>query len=372
MKTFIVLCFLLLGYQATYATHLLGGYIQVKPVTGQALSYEVNVILYFNDGSGKVASDNATSLTVCFGDGQTGTIPRSSRTFFNNNLLSINSYRTVHTYAGPGTFTISTAQLNRTGSLNIPASSTQQEPLTLTTTFLTNAVLNQTPALSIPSTGFQVGINQHVVVPLSATDAENDSLVYGLARPLTSPGNDLCSNRLVSTYQFPNDLAHQGTFKLNSRTGGLTWDVPTQLGYFSVAITVSEYRNGVLISQTNEEIPLIAEDKPGTPGVLPPYEPAQAGALVTALPDYHDEAVALSVFPNPVDDQLQVVLQTRNLTQATIQLLDVNGRILRQSAAKPLARQHEQQISMGNLSSGTYLLRASVDGHSLMQKVIKK
>lgn len=372
MRTLTLLLLLISVLHVSHATHLLGGYIQVKPGTSSALTYELIVVVYYDEVLGKEAANNATSIMVCFGDGQTGNVPRSTRIFFNNNQMSRNVYSINHTYVGPGTYTVATALANRTASLNIANSAAQQMPLALSTTFFTTTPPNQTPTLSVPPTGFQIANKQRVVFPLAATDTEGDSLVYALARPLTSPDNDPCTHRQVVGYQFPNDFTQQGTFKLNSHTGDLVWDAPIQQGQFSVAITVSEYRNGILTSQTYEEIPLIVVDKPITPGVIPPYEPAMEGAVVTEIAESPIDGTLLSIFPNPVDDRLQVVIQTRNPASVRLQLLDISGRILHQLSFGKVAYQHEQVISMGSLPSGAYLVRATVNEKSIIRKVIKK
>lgn len=368
MKTFMILfCLMLFGCRAS-ATHLLGGYIQARPAAGSALTYQVAVFVYINGTT--IGADN--SISLCFGDGSTATANLLNRqTLSVDKIISVNTYQLTHTYPGPGTYTISTALTNRNESLNIATKA--QEPLTLLTTFSTNTTTaNRTPTLSVPQTGFQVGVNQRLIFPLKASDDDGDSLVYSLTRPLTSPVNTICVQRTLSSYQYPNDLTRQGTFKLNSRTGDLTWDAPTQLGYYSVAVAVGEYRNGLLTSQTNQEIPLIVVDRPGIPGIIPPYEPALEGGIVTALTDYGDEDVTLTVFPNPVDDRLQVVVQTSNPATVRTKLLDSNGRTLHDMTVGRLARRHEQVISMGSLTPGLYVLRAEVGDRTLVRKVVKK
>jgi len=210
---------------------------------------------------------------------------------------------------------------------------------------------------------------------LTATDAEGDSLVYGFTKPLTNTSQDQCGYRPLTSYQFPNDLAKKGTFKINNRTGELIWDAPTELGYYSVAITIDEYRNGNLISQTVQEISLIVDDLPGTPGTTPPYEPATEGAsagLVTAVVEREDVNFRLITFPNPVDDRLQVVIQTSNPTTATVQLSDVNGRKLHELSFPRLTRQHEQVINLSSLAPGVYLIQAVVGERTLVRKIVKR
>lgn len=371
MKTVPLLCLLLLSVQMAQATHLIGGYIQAKRVGGSFLTYEITVALYMDGVRGTVASTQASSVSLCFGDGATGLIARQNQVDVLNKAVSLSTYRTVHTYSGPGTYALTVSIANRTNVLTIPNADNQL--FTLRTTISANATAsNQTPTPGFPENGFHVGINQRMTLALKATDADGDSLVYGLAKPLTSQATDLCNRQTILSYQFPNDVTRQGTFKLNNRTGDLVWDAPTKLGWYSVAIAIDEYRNGSLISQTTQEIMLFVEDLPGTPVIVPPYEPAMEGAVVTATTSYADADINLTTFPSPVDDRLQVLIQTSNPTTATVQLLDVNGRKLHELTLSRPARRHEPVISMGSLVPGVYLIRADVGGRSLLRRVVKR
>jgi hypothetical protein len=374
MKTFFVLFLTLLSSQISQATHLLGGYIQAKPVVGSALNYQITAVLYMDEIRGKPAADQAESIQICFGDGSTAIAYRASRVFTTDRSMSINSYNLAHTYAGSGTYQLAVSQSNRTVVKNITNADRQSFNLR-TTISTTSPTANQTPTPGFPQNGFHVGANRKATLLLNATDADGDSLVYGLAKPLTNTSQDQCGYRLVASYQFPNDVTRRGTFKLNNRSGELTWDAPTELGYYSMAITIDEYRGSSLISQTVQEITLVVEDLPGTPGTIPAYEPAIEGAftgLVTATTEYTDANVVLTTFPNPVDDRLQVVIQTSNPTTATFELTDINGRKLHEFTFTRMARQHEQVISMSSLTSGIYLLRANVGGRVVVRKIAKR
>lgn len=370
MRTFTILCLLLLGGRA-YASHLRGGYIQARSISATALTYEVTVTLYFDEIQGASASPGADQVSLCLGDGRTQSVVRLSRRFTNDRTISINTYRFVHTYAGPGTYTLSTSLANRTTARNITGS-VREVPMTLTTTLSTHNGTNQTPTLLFPQTGFLVAANQRLVFPLKTTDPEGDSLVYSLTRPLTNRADNACAGLPLSTYQYPNDLTRRGTFAVDNHTGNLTWDAPVEPGAYSVAVTVGEYRNGMLISQTLTEVSLVVVDQPGTPGVIPPYEPARESNLVTALPDYRNETVMLTTFPNPVDDRLQIVVQTSNPATARLQLLDGNGRTLHEISFGRQARRHEQVISMDSLTPGIYMLRAKIGDQTLVRKVMKR
>lgn len=353
------------------ATHLRGGYVQAKSISATALTYEVTATIYY-EGSASITGES--SITLCFGDGITQEVFRQSQRRTADGLLTIGTYRITHTYAGPGTYTLTTSLANRVTTKNIVGVG-EQLPMTLVTTFSTTTP-NQTPALLFPETGFPAATNQRLLFPVNATDAEGDSLVYSLTRPLTAPTGNTCSGQTVTNYRYPNDLTRRGTFNIDSRTGNLTWDVPVEQGSYSVALLISEYRSNSLISQTRAEVLLAVTDRPGTPGTVPPYEPAlengQAGGLVTDLPVYRDEDMALTVFPNPVDDRLQVVIQTSNPTTARTRLLDGSGRVLHELTVDRSARRHEQVISMSSLAPGLYVIRADVGGRTMVRKVIRK
>ncbi|WP_026261846.1 T9SS type A sorting domain-containing protein [Spirosoma panaciterrae] len=371
MRTITFLCLMLSGISAVRATHLIGGYIQAKPVSGSSLTYEVTLVVYMNEVQGRQAADQADRYLICFGDGTSNTVTRQSRLFIANNSMSINTYRINHTYPGPNTYTLTTTISNRSIVQNITKADYQF--FTLSTTVSTN-VANQTPTPGYPPTGFRAGVNKKLLLDLKATDAEGDSLMYGLAKSLTSTDEKSCDKRLVPTYQFPNDVTRQGIFKLNSQTGELTWDSPTQVGLYSVVITIDEYRNGLLISQTTEELTITVDDLPGTSTPIPPYEPAILGngSIVTNTVVYSDPDILFITFPNPVEGRMQVVIQTSNPTTASLQLTDVNGRKLHELLFSKASRQHEQVIGLDSLTPGIYLLRADVNGRSLLRKIVKR
>jgi hypothetical protein len=375
MKTVLLLLLVLLSITGVQASHILGGYIQATPVSGSSLTYRISAVLYLDEVTGRTAANQMDAIQLCLGDGATVTAYRASRLINSNQTTSIDSYTLIHTYAGPGTYTLTTSVSNRTVNKVIP--NADNLLFALNTTFTTNTTaVNQTPSAGLPPTGFLIGVNRKAVLALKATDIEVDSLVYGLAKPLTTVStSQSCTGQAIPSYQYPNDAMRRGTFKLDSRTGELVWDTPVEVGLYSVALNISEYRNGVLISQTTQEITLFVDDLPGTPGVSPPYEPAIQGVasgLVTATASYSDTDFQLTTFPSPVDDRLQVVIQTSNLTSPTVEMTDINGRILHKLTFDRVARQHEQVIGMGSMTPGIYILRVSIGERSISRKIMKR
>lgn len=109
--------------------------------------------------------------------------------------------------------------------------------------------------------------NAPFVYDHSATDADGDSLVYELctafefnnnvygAAPNPSlPPNYFFPVPYISGYSgaYPIDALPADSFKIDSQTGLLT-GTPTDTGVYVVAICVSEYRNGVLLSTNKRD-----------------------------------------------------------------------------------------------------------------------
>ncbi|WP_288426632.1 T9SS type A sorting domain-containing protein [uncultured Spirosoma sp.] len=368
MKPLLLVAFLVISLSGK-ASHLLGGYVRATPVAGQALRYTLTTTLYAYKSP---ATTELVSVSFCLGDGTTQLISRKSQTAITTDgTIVATVFETTYTYPGAGTYTASVAIANRSGQLNIP--SAEASFLTLTTTFFIGTTLtNQTPIAAIPTAGFRLAVNQRAVLALRATDPENDSIRYTLARPVTTTSNNTCQASELTQYTFPNDVAKQGTFTLNSQTGELVWTAPVRQGTYSVAVLISEYRNGINISQTLEEIPLLVIDQAVTPVAIPPYEPAMSTGIVTAVSPPVDASMQLSAFPNPVEENLQVVVLTNTPAVVMVQLLDANGRQLHQLGTRTPVRRHEQVIGMGSLSAGTYLIRADIGGRILTEKVVKK
>ncbi len=96
----------------------------------------------------------------------------------------------------------------------------------------------------------------------SATDLDGDSLVYEFCNPLdggnpgqemdppTAPPYVLVTWNAGYSLEYPIDAFPE--FAIDSETGLLT-GTPTQLGQYVMGICVKEYRNGVLISNTNRD-----------------------------------------------------------------------------------------------------------------------
>lgn len=368
-----LLSFLLLLSQTTVATHLLGGSVQVQK-TATAQQYTIGVILFMDEIDGRVVAQQTTTVEVCFGDGSTGTARLLDRTPLKTDPgVSRYTYTVDHTYPAPSTYTVTCSVTNRTSGIrNIEAS--PNTPLGLSTTFTTN-LINSTPLLPGESL-FKTGVFQRTVIAFSATDAEGDSLFYSLARPQAGR-TSICAPSLspVAGYSFPNAVTQRGTFSIDALRGELVWDAPTEIGRYGFALTVYEKRNGAVLSQTQYEQVIVAEDRiGGNPGAVPPYIPASVN-LGSVLPQPAPESgqITMTVFPVPTRDQFQVRVMLSEPGPVTLTLIDLNGRIIyTEDQQKISVQQQESLIDVRTLPTGLYVLQARIGGQTITRKVLKR
>lgn len=93
--------------------------------------------------------------------------------------------------------------------------------------------------------------------------------------------------------------------------------------------------------------------------------------LVTTTDEQPLPSTAMTVFPNPVQDQLNLKVSFDKPTNATITVADINGRVIFFENREGLT---EQQLSyqLPNLAAGTYLARIATLEGTLTKKFVKQ
>lgn len=114
-------------------------------------------------------------------------------------------------------------------------------------------------------------VNDNFSFDHSATDPDGDSLVYRLTPPFSAGDqNDFLPTptpppyaqvNFVPPFSTANPMGGNPALALNPQTGLLTVR-PTQLGQYVFSISVSEFRNGVLISELKRDIQVNVIDCP--------------------------------------------------------------------------------------------------------------
>ncbi|WP_298610034.1 gliding motility-associated C-terminal domain-containing protein [uncultured Spirosoma sp.] len=273
------------------ATHVRAGEITTKRVSATSLTYIITFTAYYDEVKGRQAADQAEPYTLCFGDGTTLDVKRASRRYINGRTSSVNSYTAIHTYPGPGVYTIGITVPNRNADTkNLPpAASSDQIRFFVSTTILINAALltNSTPImLNPPLDSGRVG--QKFCHNPAAFDADGDSLAYRLSVPQTSLTDDGCIGRAITGYQDPTRFSTSSesggtpTFSINPITGELCWDAPGEAGQFNFAFIIEEWRNGVLIGEITRDMQIFIVDSPNKRPLLAPIPDlcVEAGTLI--------------------------------------------------------------------------------------------
>lgn len=190
------------------------------------------------------AEADRPELEINYGDGDSDTIPRISQIQDPITDTKENLYRGIHTFSGPGTFTIQVEDPNRNmGIINI---SNSVEKI-----FCIQSVLVISPFLS-PNNSVQFSncpcpeiacMNQPWVYNLAAFDTDEDSLSYSL---IPCKGENCADFAIPQVYQYPQTVGG-GTMSVHPVTGTIVWDSPAIIGEYNLAILVTEWRNGVRI-----------------------------------------------------------------------------------------------------------------------------
>ncbi len=264
-KQYILLFAFSLIAQLALATHYRAGEIVFRKIS--RFNFEITVYTYTDQL--QVAADPSTSaVQIDFGDRTTAVVPRSSIDILSNEPgygVKRNTYKTLHTYTGSGTFTVSIFDRNRVdGIININGGESVNIPFCVTAVLvIDNGFTNQSPVLL--SSPIDRGCKNRVFVHNpSAYDADGDSLVYEIRPPKIDPFTD------VPGFNIP---IFSDSFSINQNTGLLTWAKPIQTGIYNIVIRVKEYRkNGkikpILVGYVDRDMQIRITDCPNFPPIV--------------------------------------------------------------------------------------------------------
>ncbi|KAA0993718.1 T9SS type A sorting domain-containing protein [Dyadobacter aurulentus] len=369
MKSIYGILFLIaLFCNASYATHLQGGEIMAAHISGQ--TYNIKVRIYLDRQQGGGAADAMQEVTVCLGNGTTRNLPRTitSPVPGSRSIIAVD-FEQQYTFPTTGIFQISAAVNNRTGGmLNLDNS---LETSMFIWTVIDTQVANSTPIL--PYLAFDAGVRQVFSVDLKPTVADRDSVsvkVHRISKP--SPGT--CGVRMPDrSYLFPNEISANGTFKVEPALNKLIWKAPEVVGNYLFAMVVSEWRDGVVISESYREGTINVSDKPGETVEIPPYESAEYGNPVTSVPNVSSSEVSMAIeaYPVPTDDFVTVKAYSKKKAVIRLQLIDMSGKTIREISTLSPAISVQERFDMRHLSHGIYIIKADNALESVSQKVVR-
>jgi gliding motility-associated-like protein len=252
LRTFLI--FLVCGSSA-WATHNRAGEIILKQVGD--LTLRATIVTYTKTSSFSVDRD---SLEIKWGDGSRQMIARANG---NGEILpndvKRNYYIAEHTYPGRATYTISMTDPNRNGGiLNVNPPSSENVVFYIETNFTflnpqfsgyNNSSILLQPPVDIACVG------QKFIHNPNAFDPDGDSLAYALVVPMQEMGLP------VPNYSFPDQILSGPNNKItiDSRSGDIVWQSPQLEGEYNIAIRISEYRHGVLISSVLRDMQILVK-----------------------------------------------------------------------------------------------------------------
>ncbi len=85
-----------------------------------------------------------------------------------------------------------------------------------------------------------------------------------------------------------------------------------------------------------------------------------------------EQSNVINVFPNPVDDEMNVEILSDEVSPYTLYLFDVNGKLLKNVAGELSPGINYIQIDVSQLPTGLYLLQSQYNGNTESVKILKQ
>ena len=341
-KTFLSICFGLLSLATLRATHIIGGSIFYKPVSGDI--YEVKLVVYRDCYNGNPAAffDDPASIGVF--DKDWNLIKEIQIPFnpvFNDTLSFQNTplclplpsnycvHRAIYTATVtlppiPGGYKLVYQRCCRS-QLIVNLTNPLDSGISIYCTVPESS--NTSPMLKngLPPYGFA---NKPLVYDAGATDFDGDSLVYRFVvpqngadpvMPMPQPPDattvfDIPFSQGFSLQNLIASPPNNYPLEINANTGEIK-GLPNYLGVFVVAFAIDEYRNGQFLSTNYHEIAIQILD--GQAGLMVAGEVSaeNAGPL--------DEGEVRLIQRNPFTDSLLVEKTTALSPAPAYQFTDV-------------------------------------------------
>ena len=367
--------FFLLTQLPIYATHLKGGNIQVSSVVGRPNTFEYTITLYGDTETGLRAFSDEYEVLLCLGDGKSMKAVRvngNGRGEFIGVSTGKSVYKATYVYAFlMSEYRLSLVVTNRSGNIrNIPQS--EKIPFYIETTF-NPSIPNSTPILTSDIGIVDANVKEKFIYNPKAVDIDGDSLSYRLIDVRTGEGENCQKGGLsIQGFQQPNDIKKEGTFKLDALKGDIIWNAPTEIGLYSFAFIVEEWRNGKKISETVRDMNINVKDGNGVNNILPNYEPAGTiypkGLVLGNNEVEYDDFI---VYPNPTNSGITFRYHNNLAKKVNYKVFDFLGNLLVEHNHSIQNRENNFEIDLKSIPSGSLLLIIESGEKKFTKKIIK-
>jgi gliding motility-associated-like protein len=292
-RTLSLLLSLLLASTVAYATHIVGGELEMRFISGT--TYRFNLIMYFDAINGNPDAIDPTADINIFQKSnnvriQSLVLPRVSdeAVSYTNPACAVGALRTrkityslvvtlnATTYNHPQGYYMSWERCCRNGVINNitnPGAAGQVfyaefPPLLQGST----RFINSTPQIFPPLSDYAC-INQPFYFNFGGTDFDGDELRYSIVTPLN--GNSTASDPRPSTafpapyslvnyaagFSLSNIIQGNPPLQINPNTGQLILTA-SRVGLFVFAVRCEEFRNGIKIGEVRRDFQLMVLDCP--------------------------------------------------------------------------------------------------------------
>ncbi len=220
------------------ATHNRAGEITLTQISDYTYQITIATFTY------TLSQADRSELEVQWGDNTVSVAPRIQKVTLPN-FYYHNTYKTLHTFPGPGTYTIVVQDPNRNfGVQNIPNSVNVIFSIKTTITINPSIGKNSTPVLLNPPID-KAALGHIFIHNPAAYDPDGDSLSYELT---TCTGEN---GQPIEGYTLPRA---SNVLFIDSVSGDLTWDTPVDTGIYNIAIKIIEWRKKVRIGSINRDM----------------------------------------------------------------------------------------------------------------------
>lgn len=284
-------CFILLAPLTTWATHQVGGHIEMRAVGDVPGHFTITVTNYFEDNTraAQVASaslgifrkrNNAqmAGFTAYESGRRSSIIYANSFCATQRNLNFITATFTADVQLSPSQYTdaegyyVSYQTRNRNGGINNLNNPLQTgftfylefPPLTTTGKYMHNS----SPQF-VPVNGEYVCLGEPFTYPFGGTDPDGDELRYSMETPLNVVNSSAIAAGPYPTVDFASGYSATRAvpgnppLSINPQTGQLSLTA-SEVGLFVFAIRVDEYRNGKKIGEVRRDFQLLVVECPPT------------------------------------------------------------------------------------------------------------
>ncbi len=283
MKRFLALVLLLLNFSILSATHNRAGeitYVQISDLT-----FEITITTF----TYTLSLADRPELTVDWGDNSTSVAQRNDKVKLPN-FYQKNTYKTRHTFPGPGIYKIVVQDPNRNyGVVNIPNS--VNVVFSISTILTVNPAMgyNDTPVLLNPPYD-KAALGYIFIHNPGAFDPDGDSISYKLTVCTREDGKP------IQNYTLPPATNY---LIVDSISGDLIWNTPADTGKYNVAMEIQEWRNkkkiGVVVRDMQIEV-FQTKNKPPVNSALSDrcVEVGKTVSFIVSATDANNDSISLS------------------------------------------------------------------------------